>query len=138
MTPCEFCSSPGGAVLWQNALCRVVRVDEPDYPGFCRVILKRHAREMTDLEVAERDGLMAVVYAVEAAIRETMRPDKMNLASLGNMTPHLHWHIVPRFDDDRHFPGPIWAAPRREARVPAERLAAATGIATAILARLGP
>ena len=138
MTPCEFCSSPGGAVLWQNALCRVVRVDEPDYPGFCRVILKRHAREMTDLEVAERDGLMAVVYAVEAAIRETMRPDKMNRASLGTMTPHLHWHIVPRFDDDRHFPGPIWAAPRREARVPAERLAAATGIATAILARLGP
>ena len=138
MTPCEFCSSPGGAVLWQNALCRVVRVDEPDYPGFCRMILKRHAREMTDLDEAERDGLMAVVYAVEAAIRETMRPDKMNLASLGNMTPHLHWHIVPRFDDDRHFPGPIWAAPRREARVPAERLAAATGIATAILARLGP
>ena len=136
--PCEFCSSPGGAVLWQNALCRVVRVDEPDYPGFCRVILKRHAREMTDLDGAERDGLMAVVYAVEAAIRETMRPDKMNLASLGNMTPHVHWHIVPRFGGDRHFPGPVWAVPRREAVVPAERTAAAAGIAAAILARLGP
>ena len=136
--PCEFCSSPGGAVLWQNAFCRVVRVDEPDYPGFCRVILKRHAREMTDLDEAERDGLMAVVYSVEAAIRETMRPDKMNLASLGNMTPHLHWHIVPRFGDDRHFPGPIWASPRREAGAAAERAATATGIAAAIIARLGP
>ena len=137
-TPCEFCSSPGGAVVWQNALCRVVRVDEPDYPGFCRVILKRHAREMTDLDEAERDGLMAVVYAVEAAIRETMRPDKMNLASLGNMTPHLHWHVVPRFADDRHFPGPIWATPRREAGAPAGRTAAAAGIAAALIARLGP
>jgi diadenosine tetraphosphate (Ap4A) HIT family hydrolase len=125
-------------VLWQNALCRVVRVDEPDYPGFCRVILKRHAREMTDLDEAERDGLMAVVYAVEVAVRETMQPDKMNLASLGNMTPHVHWHVIPRFADDRHFPGPVWAAPRREAAVPAQRTERAAGIAAALVARLGP
>ena len=134
---CEFCGSPGGPVLWQNGLCRVVRVDEPDYPGYCRVILKRHAREMTDLDNEEREGFMAVVYAVEEAIRETMRADKMNLASLGNMTPHLHWHVVPRFRDDRHFPTPIWAQPQREARASPEREAAAAGIAAAIATRLG-
>ncbi len=124
-------------MLWQNGLCRVVRVDEPDYPGFCRVILKRHAREMTDLDDAERAGLMAVVYAVEKVIRETMRPDKMNLASLGNMTPHVHWHVVPRFADDRHFPTPIWSSPRRDALVPAQRARDAQDIAAALLARLG-
>lgn len=134
---CEFCASPGGAILWQNALCRVVRVDEPDYPGFCRVILARHAREMSDLDEAERSGLMAVVFAVEAAVRETMQPDKMNLASLGNMVPHVHWHVVPRFRDDRHFPGPIWAAPQR-ARAPLpERESRAAGIAAAIAAKTG-
>ena len=137
MAACEFCASPGGAVLWQNAVCRVVRVDEPDYPGFCRVILKRHAREMTDLDPGEREGLMAVVYAVEEVIRATMRPDKMNLASLGNMTPHVHWHVVPRYADDRHFPGPIWAAPKRESQVPAARTADAAGISAALVARLG-
>lgn len=135
---CEFCGSPGGAVLWQNDLCRVVRVDEPDYPGFCRVILQRHATEMTDLTPAEREGLMAVVFAVESTVRETMQPDKMNIASLGNMTPHVHWHVVPRFRDDRHFPTPIWAAPQREAQVPAERAARAGRIAAALIARLGP
>ena len=135
---CEFCASPGGAVLWQNDACRVVRVDEPAYPGFCRVILKRHATEMTDLEEAERDALMAVVYAVEGAVRETMQPDKMNLASLGNMTPHVHWHVIPRFRDDRHFPTPVWAAPQRDAAVPAERVARATRLAAAIVKRLGP
>ena len=135
-TPCEFCNSPGGPVLWQNDLCRVVRVDEPDYPGYCRVILKRHATELTDLDGAERAGLMNVVYAVEEAIRATMRPDKMNIASLGNMTPHLHWHVVPRFRDDRHFPTHIWAAPKREAVVPPERIAAAAGVAAAIATRL--
>jgi diadenosine tetraphosphate (Ap4A) HIT family hydrolase len=115
----------------------VVRVDEPDYPGFCRVILKRHATEMTDLDAAEREGVMAVVYALEAAVREIMQPDKMNLASLGNMVPHVHWHVIPRFRDDRHFPGPVWAAPKREAAVPAAREALAAGIASALLRRLG-
>jgi diadenosine tetraphosphate (Ap4A) HIT family hydrolase len=134
---CEFCESPGGAVLWQNELCRVVRVDEPDYPGYCRVILGRHATEMADLEEAERIGLMAVVFAVEAAVRETMQPDKMNLASLGNMTPHVHWHVIARFRNDRHFPTPVWAPAQREATVPADRLERAARIPAAILRKLG-
>ena len=135
---CEFCASPGGAVLWQNDLCRVVRVDEPDYPGFCRVILKRHATEMSDLGEGERDGLMAVVFAVESAVRETMQAHKMNLASLGNMTPHVHWHVVPRFRDDRHYPGPIWASPQRDSAVPPERAQRAESLGAALRARLGP
>jgi len=134
--PCEFCSSPGGPVLWQNDVCRVVRVDEPDYPGFCRVILNRHAREMSDLGPEERDALMRVVYTVEAVVRETLGAHKMNLASLGNMTPHVHWHVIPRFEDDRHFPGPIWAAPKRESAVPKDRVARADGVSAAIRERL--
>lgn len=135
--PCEFCGGPGGPVLWQNDLCRVVRVDEPDYPGFVRVILGRHATEMSDLDERERQGLMAVVFAVEAAVRETMQAEKMNLASLGNQTPHVHWHVIPRFRDDRHFPGPVWAQPKRERTAHAEREARAAALPAAIARRLG-
>jgi len=133
---CDFCKGPGGAILWQNDLCRVVRVDDPDYPGFCRVILRRHVREMTELPEAERAALMAVVFAVEEVMRATMRPDKMNLASLGNMTPHVHWHVIPRYRDDRHFPGPVWAAVQREPVVPAERRARVEALAAALRSRL--
>jgi diadenosine tetraphosphate (Ap4A) HIT family hydrolase len=92
---------------------------------------------MGDLSRQEREALMDVVFAVEAAVRETMQPDKMNLASLGNMTPHVHWHVVPRFRDDRHFPNPIWAAPQRErGAVHAEREGRAAGLAAAIAARM--
>lgn len=110
---CELCDTPGGDVLWQDELCRVVAVDMPDYPGFCRVILNRHVAEITDLLDAERQRLMQVVFAVEAALRRLMHPDKINLASLGNVVPHVHWHVIPRFADDAHFPQPIWAAPLR-------------------------
>ena len=79
---------------------------------------------------------MSVVFAVEAAVRDTMQPHKMNLASLGNMTPHVHWHVVPRFRDDRHFPGPIWAAPKRERAPNPERERRSQAVGAALAERL--
>ncbi len=107
---CELCNHIGGALLWQDENCRVVLINDADYPGFCRVIWQQHIKEMTDLSDAEREHFMATVFAVEAAIRAVMQPDKINLASLGNMTPHLHWHVIPRFIADPAFPQPIWTA----------------------------
>ena len=113
MAGCELCDSPGGETLWHDDFCRVVLVADPDYPGFCRVILNQHVSEMTDLETGARERLMRVVFAAEAAVRRVMRPGKINLASLGNMVPHLHWHVIPRFADDRHFPNSLWGEPQR-------------------------
>lgn len=112
---CELCNTPGGELLWQDTHCRVVLVNETGYPGFCRVIWNTHAKEMTDLSDADQNHCMRVVFAVEATLRELMHPDKINLASLGNVVPHLHWHVIPRFGDDPHFPAPIWAGAKREA-----------------------
>ncbi|MHB8668821.1 MAG: HIT family protein [Burkholderiales bacterium] len=110
---CELCDSAGGDVLWQDELCRVVLVDDRDYAGFCRVILNRHVSEMTDLDAATRHRLMRVVFAAEQALRDTMQPAKINLASLGNRVAHLHWHVIARFADDRHFPDSVWSEARR-------------------------
>jgi diadenosine tetraphosphate (Ap4A) HIT family hydrolase len=51
---------------------------------------------------------------VEQALREQLQPTKVNVASLGNMVPHVHWHVIARFDWDSHFPSPVWAAAQRE------------------------
>jgi diadenosine tetraphosphate (Ap4A) HIT family hydrolase len=110
---CELCDSAGGETLWQDQLCRVVLVEDRDYAGFCRVILNRHVSEMTDLDAATRQRLMRVVFAAEQALRELMQPAKINLASLGNRVAHLHWHVIARFADDRHFPDSIWSEARR-------------------------
>lgn len=112
---CPLCEAAGEEVLWQDDFCRVIYVtDTPDYPGFCRVILNRHVKEMTDLAPAERSRLMQMVCKTEQAVRDVLHPDKINLASLGNVVPHLHWHVIPRFENDRHFPNPIWGEAKRE------------------------
>ena len=113
---CPLCQALNENLLWRDTALRVIRVDDPDYPGFCRVILNRHVKEMTDLPPAERLHLMRAVFAVEAALREQLAPDKVNLASLGNQAPHLHWHVIPRFTDDKHFPDPVWAVAQRAGR----------------------
>lgn len=122
MSNCELCSGPGGEVIWHDDLCRVVRVGGAEgeaFPGFCRVIWKRHVAEMSDLSAGDRRHLMNLVLAVEEALRTLLQPDKINLASLGNVVPHLHWHVIPRWRDDSHFPAPVWATAQRA--VPARR-----------------
>jgi diadenosine tetraphosphate (Ap4A) HIT family hydrolase len=111
---CLFCDGEGGELLWRDARCRVVLTSEP-FSGFCRVIWNHHVREMTDLSEPDRAHLMRAVFGVESALRARLSPKKMNLAALGNQTPHLHWHVIPRFADDSHFPNPVWAPPEREA-----------------------
>jgi diadenosine tetraphosphate (Ap4A) HIT family hydrolase len=109
---CELCAAAGGELLHATEKWRVVLVDDANYPGFCRVIWNAHVKEMTDLPVPERNELMAAVWIVEQAVRDVMAPHKINLASFGNMVPHMHWHIIPRYEDDAHFPNPVWAAAR--------------------------
>ena len=133
---CPLCTATGDDILWRDTLCRVVWVDDPDYPGFCRVILNQHVGEMTDLLDTEQQRLMIVVFAVEGVLRCLMRPDKVNLASLGNLVPHVHWHVIPRFTDDKHFPQPIWAAPLRAGvqHTAPDRISLCTALAEALTA----
>jgi diadenosine tetraphosphate (Ap4A) HIT family hydrolase len=106
---CNLLAAPGAALIWSDHQVSVVAVEEAEYPGFTRVVWNAHVKEMTDLPAADRVRVMDVVWAVESAQREVMAPEKINLASFGNMTPHVHWHVIPRYRDDAHFPNPTWA-----------------------------
>lgn len=112
---CLICAAQNEDILLQTPHLRVIAVhNETHAPAFCRVIWQEHIAEMTDLSAAQRAEIMEMVYRVEAAMRQVLRPRKINLASLGNVVPHLHWHVIARFDDDACFPAPIWANPVRE------------------------
>jgi diadenosine tetraphosphate (Ap4A) HIT family hydrolase len=135
---CVFCREDGGELLWADDALRVVLADEPDFPGFCRVIWNAHIAEMSDLSDNERAKLMAAVNGVERAIRRVVVPAKVNLASLGNQVPHVHWHVIPRHSNDSRFPLPIWAPRQRtvsEAML-SQRRAKATLLREAVRAEL--
>lgn len=105
---CALCQPTAHTSLWQDDFCRVVLLNDQDYPAYCRVELLAHVKEMSDLAPSDRARMMKVVFAVETALRDVIQPDKINLASLGNKTPHLHWHVLPRFETDKHFPNSHW------------------------------
>jgi diadenosine tetraphosphate (Ap4A) HIT family hydrolase len=109
---CELCNLKDA--IFSNDKLSVILVDDAAYPGFCRVVWNAHVKEMSDLVPADRLVLNEAVWDVEMALRAVMAPEKVNLASLGNMTPHLHWHVIPRYADDAHFPDPVWSAAVRE------------------------
>jgi diadenosine tetraphosphate (Ap4A) HIT family hydrolase len=70
--------------------------------------------EMSDLSLDQRGRLLHIVFLIEKTMLDVMQPDKVNLAALGNMVPHLHWHIIPRFKEDMFFPGSVWSEKQRE------------------------
>lgn len=121
---CPLCVEDGGLVLLRHARLRIIRATSPDVadtPAFYRVVWNAHVAEWSDLAEADQALCMRTVTAVERVLRQQLQPTKINLAALGNVVPHLHWHVIARFDWDNRFPAPVWAAPVRDND--AERLA---------------
>jgi diadenosine tetraphosphate (Ap4A) HIT family hydrolase len=112
---CALCSSQKYPIIWANNLLRIVLINDQNYRGYCRVDLINHVKEMADLDEETRNEFMGVIFQTEKIIKEYLQPDKINLASLGNITPHLHWHIIPRYLSDNHFPDSIWSEKKRNA-----------------------
>lgn len=121
---CPLCETDGGLLVFKDHQLRVIQAIEAGFPAFYRVVWNAHVAELSDLSPDERNTCLNAVVAVEQVLRELLKPTKINLAALGNVVPHLHWHVMARFDWDSHFPNSVWAAPQRVAD--AEKLAQVT------------
>ena len=110
--PCPLCHAKAETVLHQDNLSRVIQVMDLEWPGFRRVVWQDHVAEMTDLATDQQVAIIQKVLAQETELRQQYQPDKINLASLGNLVPHLHWHVICRWRTDPFWPGSLWSAPR--------------------------
>jgi diadenosine tetraphosphate (Ap4A) HIT family hydrolase len=84
------------------------------FPGYTLLFTKNHVTELFHLDRDMRIGLMEEVSQVAKAVYDVFSPAKINYELLGNMVPHIHWHIVPRFASEPLWPRPIWAEPHDE------------------------
>jgi diadenosine tetraphosphate (Ap4A) HIT family hydrolase len=94
--------------------CYVTLNRDQFFPGYCFVSSKEHVTELFHLDIAPRQAIVEEVNRVAAALNDLFSPTKMNYELLGNMVPHMHWHLVPRFETDPIWPRPIWAEPHDE------------------------
>jgi len=95
-------------------LCYVQLNPDQFFPGYTLVFSKEHVTELFHLDSKTRGALMEEVNRTAAALHRVFAPAKMNYELLGNMVPHMHWHLIPRFADDPLWPRPIWSEPHRE------------------------
>ena len=116
---CPLCREAGGVLVLEAPMWRLIRAEDPGFPAFYRLVWRDHVAEFSDLDAAQRQACMEAVCAVEMVLREALQATKVNVASLGNVVPHLHWHVIARFDWDSHFPNPVWGAALRELPEPA-------------------
>lgn len=108
-TACPLCTSMpcvDEQFIFANHSYRIVWANDSNYPCFIRIIWLDHLTEMTDLSSTQQHQLLSAVLLVERVLRTVLRPvpDKINLVSLGNQIPHIHWHIIPRYYVDAHWP----------------------------------
>ena len=107
---CPLCEAKNEDIIFQNSFLRVILVDET---GYIRVITQKHIKEFSDLSDEEVVNLTLTTKKIEKAIIKTLNPDKVNIAALGNMVPHLHIHIIPRFQNDPWWPGATFCEKKR-------------------------
>jgi diadenosine tetraphosphate (Ap4A) HIT family hydrolase len=78
------------------------------YRGYCVLVSKGHHVEMADIRSPVREEIFQELMKSSKLLQEVFNPKKMNLCSLGNVVPHLHWHLFPRYADDQNFSNPPW------------------------------
>ena len=126
MTDCPMCTKwldePDLRIAELNR-CYVLLNRDQFFPGYTFVFPKEHVTELFHLDRQAREEVMEEVTGVAAALYKVFHPTKMNYELLGNMVPHMHWHLIPRFAADPLWPRPIWSEPHEPVILKSEEYA---------------
>lgn len=79
-----------------------------------KIFTQRNVKEFSECTAAEKSAIWHALDVAEKLMLEYYKPEKINIASFGNMLPHVHWHISARFKEDSYFPEPMWGPKQRD------------------------
>lgn len=120
MKPCPFCHLPPERIVLSNAVGWVVRDAYPVSPGHTLVIPRRHMGSFFELNPDERQGLLMLLDEARTLLQASHQPDGYNIGindgpTAGQTVPHLHIHLIPRFQGDQEDPrgGVRWILPEK-------------------------
>jgi len=117
---CPFCNLPNERVIDSNALALVIRDGFPVSPGHTLVIPRRHVGSFFDITDAERVAVLTLLDRAKETLRNELHPPSFNIGvndgkEAGQTVPHLHIHLIPRFEGDQADPrgGIRWVIPEK-------------------------
>lgn len=87
---------------------------EPADIPWLKIFSVEKAKEMSDCTTETQQEIFRALLILEKAMIKTFQPDKINIASFANYVPQVHWHIMARFNNDSHFPEPMWGKQQRK------------------------
>ncbi|KQO49338.1 MULTISPECIES: HIT domain-containing protein [unclassified Methylobacterium] len=96
------------------ALCSVLLMDDARFPWLILVPRRAGASELTDLSAEDARDLMDEIRIATGVMLALAKPDKVNVAALGNVVPQLHVHVIGRFLSDPAWPSPVWGVGTRQ------------------------
>src|SRR5262245_13611142 len=142
---CPFCCKlaqlaelPAEDVVWRFPHSVALLGPWQYYHGYCLLVARQHARELFGLDDLTRRAYLDEMTLLARAIADCFRPHKLNYELLGNLVPHLHWHLFPRSASDPDRLRPVWFATDRAEKDPIEktRLTTSTVPAAEAISRL--
>ncbi|HQX92770.1 MAG TPA: HIT domain-containing protein [Thermomonas sp.] len=92
------------------ALCEVRLMDDANHPWLILIPKVADTVEIIDLSPAQRTQLTVEIDTAARALKALFKPDKLNVAALGNLVPQLHVHVIARYQNDIAWPRPVWGA----------------------------
>ena len=100
------------SIIYENDLLRV-EIEESEIP-WLKVFTQKAYKEFSETPIELRLEIFRVLDIIEKEMLSFYKPKKINIASFGNYVPHVHWHIMARFEEDAYFPEPMWGKKQRE------------------------
>lgn len=95
-------------LLGDFPLCRLLLMNDAQYPWFILVPRREEVSELFQLDTADQQALWREATELAETLKDTFGADKMNIATLGNMVGQLHMHVIARRRDDAAWPAPVW------------------------------
>ncbi|HIM54159.1 MAG TPA: HIT family protein [Gammaproteobacteria bacterium] len=102
-------------MIYENDLV-IVEIEPSEIP-WVKVFTQRKIKEFSECTATEKTEIFRIIDIVEKSMLNYFDADKINIASFGNLLPHVHWHVMARFEGDSYFPEPMWGTQQRESQL---------------------
>ena len=103
------------SIIYKNDLIKI-EIESSEIP-WLKIFTIENIKEFSQCNSQTKQEIFKYLDIIEKEMLAYFNPKKINIASFGNYVPHVHFHIMARFEEDSYFPEPMWGKKQREANL---------------------